>query len=575
MKKIINEIKPLIDLLNDEKKKLFLVCSLVFICGLGDLFYGYLNGRAIEEITNGCLKESIIFLSIYFLIEILFENIIGRICDAKLQTIESKLTRRIGLKLYEKTINLPAVAFEKMSSGQIINRISNDAATLSFVFGRLLNILVSFLVTFVIFFYIVANSWIVALEIIIIVFLLLITLKKYNPLIETAHKERKEENDKFTSLANESVRGIREIKTLGIIDNLSNNAKDIIKVIFEKSKKEIDINLKFKIITKILRTSLECLVFVTCAILMYYGKISLTFFVAMTYYVYRYTWLIEEVNDFSAEAQKIKVAIKRINEIIDNRLYQDEEFGLKTINNLKGVVNFNNVTFGYPDEEAMLRNFNLEIKPGKKIAIVGRSGQGKSTLFNLLTRIFDVDKGNITIDGIDIRELSRNELRNNISIIRQEPFVFNRSIMENFKIVNPNITLKEIKKYCKLAYIDEYIESLPKKYHTVLGEGGVNLSGGQKQRLAIARTLSKQSKIILFDEATSALDNESQEFIKKSINSLVKDHTVIIVAHRLSTIIDADIIHVVDGGKVVASGTHDDLIINNETYSSLYQSENL
>ena len=138
-----------------------------------------------------------------------------------------------------------------------------------------------------------------------------------------------------------------------------------------------------------------------------------------------------------------------------------------------------------------------------------------------------------------------------------------------------NITLEEIRKYAKMAYIDDYIMSLPNQYDTVLGEGGVNLSGGQKQRLSIARTLSKKSKVILFDEATSALDNESQEYIKKAINNLVKDHTIVIVAHRLSTIIDADIIHVVDKGKIVASGTHQELLKTSKIYKKLYETETL
>ena len=228
---------------------------------------------------------------------------------------------------------------------------------------------------------------------------------------------------------------------------------------------------------------------------------------------------------------------------------------------------------GYPNEEDTLKHFNLKIEPNKKVAIVGKSGQGKSTLFNLITRIFDVEEGNIYIDGVNIKDIDEASFRKNISIIRQEPFIFNRTILENFKIVKPNITLKEVKKYCKMAYLDKYIESLPKKYNTLLGEGGVNLSGGQKQRLAIARSLAKESKIILFDEATSALDNESQVYIKKVIDKLSIDHTVIIIAHRLSTIVDSDIIYIIDKGKLQATGTHKELLESSKIYSKLYKKE--
>ena len=218
---------------------------------------------------------------------------------------------------------------------------------------------------------------------------------------------------------------------------------------------------------------------------------------------------------------------------------------------------------------------NLEIKANKKIAIVGKSGGGKTTLFNLLLRLFDPVQGDIFIDNINIKDLDEESLRKHISIIRQDPFLFNKTILENFKIVNPDITLEEVREYCKKAYIDDYIMSLEKGYDTLIGEGGVNLSGGQKQRLAIARTLMKNSKIILFDEATSALDNESQEYIKNTINELSKTHTIIIIAHRLSTIKDADKIYLISDGQVVASGSHKYLIKNNKQYKQLYNPEQM
>ena len=173
------------------------------------------------------------------------------------------------------------------------------------------------------------------------------------------------------------------------------------------------------------------------------------------------------------------------------------------------------------------------------------------------------------INGVDIKKLSEDSLRENISVIRQSPFLFNLSIIDNFRLVKPEVTLEEIRKVCKEAYIDDYIMSLPKQYDTIIGEGGVNLSGGQKQRIAIARTLLLNTKIILFDEATSALDNESQDYIKKSIDSLVKDHTIVIVAHRLSTIVDADIINVIEKGRLVSSGKHNHLLKNSKTYKMM------
>ena len=212
----------------------------------------------------------------------------------------------------------------------------------------------------------------------------------------------------------------------------------------------------------------------------------------------------------------------------------------------------------------------MKLEPHKKIAIVGRSGNGKSTIFNLLLRYFDVNKGKIKIDGINIKDLTEEDLRKNISIIRQTPFLFNQSIMDNFRLVKKDVTLDEVRDVCKKAYIDDYIMSLPLKYDTIIGEGGVNLSGGQKQRIAIARTLLINTKIILFDEATSALDNESQEYIKQTIDNLIIDHTVVIVAHRLSTIVDSDEINVINEGTLEMKGTHKELMEKSKTYRTLY-----
>ena len=574
MIKNIKEFKPLLNLLKEEKKKFIFFCLLLFLVEAGSIFYGYLAGSVVEEITKLHLKRALIFLIIYFVYELSFDTLY-LLAENGLVKLESKLTRKIGYETYTKALNLPAYAYEKMSSGEIINRITTDSDALSFTFRKLITAVGDIVAALIILVYIFINSWIVGLEIIVIMSFLFLIMKYYNPKMKESHDARKKEQDRFTSLVTESVRGIREIKTLGIKYNLLTEMKDIIKVLVDKSIKEMDLYCKFNIFAKVLRTLMEVGVFATAGVLLYYGKVDLTFFIAITYYVYRYMYMIDNLSDLNQTYQKVVVALRRINEIVLNRKFEDEKYGDISLRKVNGVIEFKNVYFGYPDEKDILKNFNLKLEPHKKIAVVGRSGQGKSTLFNLLTRVFDVRKGSITLDGIDIRDLDEKTLRKNISIIRQEPFIFNRTIKNNFKVVNKNITLDEIKEYNKKSYLDEYINSLPKKYDTLLGEGGVNLSGGQKQRLSIARTLTKDTKVILFDEATSALDNNSQEYIKKTINNLVKDHTVVIVAHRLSTIIDADIIYVVDDGKIVGEGTHEDLLKTNKIYKNLYETESL
>lgn len=571
--KNLREIKPLLKLIGKEKYKIFIAACLIFLNGIASIFTGYLNGAAVEAITNLNIKKAIIFLAVYFILEVVVDGIIINNSNSMLFKIECKITERLRNTMFKKSLCLPSKAFEEHESGEIINRIANDTNTLTDSFGSIMYTVTNLISSLIIMIYIFINSWIIGVEILSLVFLLGIVINKYSPKLQKVSEENKEYQDKFTSTIGESLRGIREIKTLGIKNNLIEHTKLVIKEIFSKSSEEIIIEKRFNIITNFLKALMEVGVFITCVVLIYYNKVSLTFFIAMTYYIYRYTYLIENINELNKKYQKTIVSLKRINEILENTLYEDEYFGNKKLKNISGSIEFKDVTFAYNDGEDVLKNFNIKLEPNKKQAIIGKSGQGKSTIFNLITRIYDSNSGEILIDNINVKELDEQSLRQNIAIIRQDPFIFNKTIKENFEIVDKKITLKQIREYCKKAYIDDYIMSLPKGYNTLIGEGGINLSGGQKQRLAIARALSKKSKIILFDEATSALDNESQKFIKKSIDDLVKDHTIVIIAHRLSTIVDSDIIYVVDNGKVKASGKHEELLENNKIYKKLYENE--
>lgn len=237
--KNLKEFKPLIKLVKKDIKRIILASAIIFLSGICEIFTGYLNGRVVEAITNLEIKKALIFLAIYFVLEIIIDGIVLQKANSVLYKEESKLTRKLGFETYKKALDLPAVAYEKTSSGEIINRITNDADTLSFAFGRLLRMISSLVASFIIIIYVFANSWVVGIEIILIVLILLLIIRKYNPLLKGIHKERKVEQDKFTSLTNESIRGIREIKTLGIKKNLINNITGIIKNIYKNQKKKL------------------------------------------------------------------------------------------------------------------------------------------------------------------------------------------------------------------------------------------------------------------------------------------------------------------------------------------------
>lgn len=264
----------------------------------------------------------------------------------------------------------------------------------------------------------------------------------------------------------------------------------------------------------------------------------------------RAIYFLDDVNRIYRSYKKFNLSLERLYEVIDGVKYSKEKFGTKKLDHVNGCIEFKNVSFRY-DNHDVFQNVDFKIEACETIGIVGKSGVGKTTIINLINKLYFVMDGSIFIDGVDINEISEDSLRENITTIIQNPYIFNMTIKENLKIVDSEATDEELEEKCKLCAMDEYINSLPQKYDTLVGENGVILSGELKQRLSIARALLKDSKIIMLDEATSSLDNETQDYIHHSIKKIRKDYTIIIIAHRLSTVIDCDRILVMDQGKVL------------------------
>ncbi len=566
--------KLIFEYLKEDKLKLIIYLFLV-ICSYipalaSTFFWGFAMEGLIDNNFNTFVKYLIIWESSY----IIFYCFLAAPRDLLYNYLEIKFNKNAIKDMYHKITNLPAIAFEDIGVGEFINRLTTDPDRVMELLAKLIKMSCrAFVVIIVI---IISFKVNIILGIEIIIFALVMGLISYHffPKIKNTQQTLKKQSDKEIKEATENLTGIREIKSLGIKNNIENRMFKNIDDYFKSSKKIRSYEVVYYSLNNFAYFALQFIILLTAGYLLVKGKMVLSTFIVIESYIWRIDDVVESISDFGVSYNKVIVSLKRINEILKNKLYQDESFGNITLSNPKGYITFNNVSFKYRlDEENTLNNLNLTIEPHKKVAIVGKSGNGKSTIFNLLCRYFDATSGKIMLDNINILDLTEESLRNNISIIRQSPFLFNLSIFENFKLVKDNITLEEIRAVCQKAYIDDYIMSLPNKYDTIVGEGGVNLSGGQKQRIAIARTLILNTKIILFDEATSALDNESQKYIKKTIDTLVKDHTIIIVAHRLSTIIDADIIHIIDKGRLEASGTHTYLLKHSNTYKSLYEKE--
>ncbi len=488
--------------------------------------------------------------------------------------LQMSFINKVCKDMYNKYQNLPAIAFEKAGVGELINRLSSDPDRVLDLLNQLVKMILKIIMALIIVVVSFKISIFIGIEITIFAIIMGIISSKYFPVIKNTQKEIKKESDKLIKRTTENLTGIREIKALGIKNNMINLINNDIDNYCNKSLKINRYESVYNGLNNIVYYVLQFIILLTCGYLFIKGHIVYSVLMMVHTYIWRIDEVAETLSSFGVNYNKVKVSLSRIDEVVNNKIFKDEIYGDINLNNPKGNVTFKNVSFKYTKKENLtLDNLSLNIKTNQKTAIVGRSGNGKTTIFNLLLRYFDVTCGEVLIDGVDIKDLTEESLRKTISCVRQNPFLFNMSIFENFKIVKPDITLKEVKEVCKRAYIDEYIESLPKKYNTIIGEGGINLSGGQKQRLAIARTLLLNTKIILFDEATSALDNESQKYIKMSIDDLTKDHTIIIIAHRLSTIIDADEILVIENGKLESKGTHKELLKKSKVYKGLYENE--
>jgi ATP-binding cassette subfamily B protein len=303
------------------------------------------------------------------------------------------------------------------------------------------------------------------------------------------------------------------------------------------------------------------------------GIISIGSLIAFYFYLARLMGPIRHIGIMTSLVVRTTAAAKRVFEIIDADIVVYDKEDAIDLDNIDGKITFHDVWFSYDDENMVLKDINLEIEPGETVAILGATGSGKSSIINLIPRFYDVTKGRIEIDGMDIRDISIRSLRDQIGIVRQDPFLFSTTIKENISYGAEESRQKEIEVAAKRAKIHKFIESQPKGYDTSVGERGVTLSGGQKQRVAIARALLKNPKILILDDSTSSVDTKTEFEIQQALDELLKNRTTIIITQRLSSIKNADYIIVLDDGEIVEEGNHDKLMEMNGIYRKLYETQ--
>ena len=515
--------------------------------------------------------NSVIKVSIIFLIVVTLDNVVSHIALMFwIHRIRPKILHNIRKDIIEIFMKLRLSNFKKFDSGIFLERLKNDPQIISGVINTSQKQLVQCFAKLGALFYVFYISWI--LGIIYLIGIMIVTFMDNNiqEVSKIKNKISKIANENLSSFLIESIRGISDIKLLSL-----NIFSDMIVRFNHSDNLSIDKDL-YDSRTYRLK---NMILFIVSILALMIGvhlngpHLNATNLIACFIYSTRILSLMENFSSLRSSLKEYELAVERIIEFENDDIYPKDVFGKKHLSHIKGDIKFENITFSYDsDKNKILDKFNLNIKHKTTVALIGHSGSGKSTILNLLTKSYLPENGIITIDDVDIRDLDEATFKDAISIVSQSPYIFNMSIKDNLLLVNPDANSDEIDKVCKQACLHDYINSLPDKYDTVIGESGVNLSGGQKQRLAIARALLKNSPILLFDEATSALDNQTQSEIKATLDNLKNEYTIIIVAHRLSTIQDCDTIHVIEDGKVISSGEHKELLESSETYRNLYAS---
>lgn len=563
-KKIFNYFKK-------EKKyiAIYLITSILIV--VINTFSPAFSAKTLEAITNSDLRNMIYFSAIILIIHSI-SSIVSYINSKNARLVQSRVEIEIKKDVSKELFCLEMKNFDKEGTGFFANRIENEPNMLAGVFTNIRYLLTSFFTSLGVFIYVFIVSPIVGVFLLISSLLNFALQKSRMNRWEKENEESQKMYEKYSSNFGELIRGIKDIKVLNLKNVLIKKTVSEQKALIEYNDSMAKKDQRSFLVADFLSLVMDFLFIVIGVVLIKKELLSGATFLVLYMYKGRASGFIGGLGNVYRSFKSFNISLNRLYEVVDGVKYPKEKFGQVNLGKALGNIEFRGVTFGY-DDNPVIKDVSFKISKGETIGIVGKSGAGKSTIFNLLNKLYLVQEGSISIDGIDLAQLDEESIRENITTITQNPYIFNMTIEENLKIVEPEATREDIEKVCKLCALSDYIDSLEEKMDTKLGENGVILSGGLKQRLAIARAILKKSRIILLDEATSSLDNETQDQIHQSIKRIRKDYTILIIAHRLSTVIDCDKILVVDKGKIVGFDTHENLMRNNNVYKKLYKKE--
>lgn len=489
--------------------------------------------------------------------------------------VGTKIDQDLKRNLYRKLLFLEPSYFDKHSSGYVLQRFGNDSSVACSGLLDNLKLFVSrFFSSVSLICVLIYNSWQLSIIAILVLFFALLPLASVRRRIKNLVLKSVAENSKIFTNYNEAYSGNKTIAAYNMQEHEFSRFDTVLTKIFK---------ITIKMVQKVGWMTPMMHIIVSIGIggvigygsyLIVNGDITSGNFVS---FITALVMLYNPIKSLGKNFQAVQVsflAIERVAEILEVEPTIGDKPGAKELPAVKKSIDYKNVDFEYTLGVPVLKNVSFSVKPGMRVAFVGNSGGGKSTLVNLLPRFYEVTGGKISIDGIDIRDYKLHSLRDNIAVVFQDNFLFAGTIRDNIMIGKADATDEEVRRAVKMAYLDDFINDLEKGLDTDIGERGALLSGGQRQRLAIARAFLKNSQIVVLDEATSALDNKAEAVVQKAIDNLMQDRTVFVIAHRLSTVQNADLIMVVNDGEIVESGRHEELLqIENGAYKALYNAQ--